>query len=170
MVEDKFHMITSQNCGDNHYVVEIPDDISLFEFFEMNLEFENGKMKSFKTEELDGESYSCTNKTILKIFQGSANCEWSELSNKYLTGWHQPDTFRYPNLDEAKKFCSMFPERYCRGITDEANLGTIFSIRIGDQFMDSPTGETSYIRSNCEKEIEHTKARNLMNVSLLKKY
>ena len=40
MVEDKFHMITSQNCGDNHYVVEIPDDISLFEFFEMNLDLE----------------------------------------------------------------------------------------------------------------------------------
>lgn len=57
MVEDKFHMIPSQNCGKNHYIVEIPNDISLFEFFETNLEFENGKMKSFKTEELDGKPY-----------------------------------------------------------------------------------------------------------------
>jgi len=79
-----------------------------------------------------------------------------------LTGWHQPDTFRYPTLDEAKKFCLMFPERYCRGITDEWNAGNIFSIRIGDQAIDSNSGETSYIRSNCEEEIEHTKDQNLM--------
>lgn len=79
-----------------------------------------------------------------------------------MTGWHQPDTFRYPNLDEAKKFCLMFPERYCRGITDEWNAGNIFSIRIGDQVIDSNSGETSYIRSNCEEEIEHTKDQSLM--------
>jgi len=50
-------VISSQNCAKNHYIVEIPNDISLFEFLEMNLEFENGKMKSFKTEELDGKPY-----------------------------------------------------------------------------------------------------------------
>ena len=91
-----------------------------------------------------------------------------------MTGWHQPDTFRYPTLDEAKTFCLMFPERYCRGITDEGNhsspgAGSIFSIRIGDQVIDSNSGETSYIRSNCEEEIEHTKDQNLMEFPFTKK-
>ena len=54
---DKYFVIPSQNCGKNHYVVDIPNDISLFEFFEMNLEFENGKMKSFNAvEQIDGKS------------------------------------------------------------------------------------------------------------------
>ena len=53
---DKYFVIPSQNCGKNHYVVDIPDDISLFEFFEMNLEFENGKMKSLNAlEQIDGK-------------------------------------------------------------------------------------------------------------------
>ena len=49
-------MIPSKNCGKNHYVVDIPNEISLFEFFEMNLEFENGKMKSLNAlEQIDGK-------------------------------------------------------------------------------------------------------------------
>ena len=55
---DKYFVIPSQNCGKNHYVVDIPNDISLFEFFEMNLEFENGKMKSLnELEQIDGKSF-----------------------------------------------------------------------------------------------------------------
>ena len=53
---DKYFVMPSQNCGKNHYVVNIPNDISLFEFFEMNLEFENGKMKSLNAlEQIDGK-------------------------------------------------------------------------------------------------------------------
>ena len=42
-------------CGENHYFVDIPHDVSLFEFMDMNLETENEKIKPFKTEKLDGE-------------------------------------------------------------------------------------------------------------------
>ena len=53
---DKYFVMPSQNCGKNHYVVDIPNEISLFEFFEMNLEFENGKMKSLNAlEQIDGK-------------------------------------------------------------------------------------------------------------------
>ena len=55
-VADKFFLLPSQNCGKNNFYVEIEDAISLFDFFELNLEFENGKMKSFTTEQMDGKS------------------------------------------------------------------------------------------------------------------
>ena len=42
-------------CGENHYFVDIPHDISFFEFMEMNFETENGKIKPFKTARLDGK-------------------------------------------------------------------------------------------------------------------
>ena len=48
----------SSKCGENHYFVDIPYDTeltSLLEFFEMNLETQNGKIKPFDAEKLDGK-------------------------------------------------------------------------------------------------------------------
>ena len=44
-------------CAENHYFVDIPHDISFFEFMEMNFETENGRIKPFKIARLDGKFF-----------------------------------------------------------------------------------------------------------------
>ena len=50
----------TKNCGKNHFIVEIPgNEFPLFDFFEMNLNFLFGRMKSFGTEKLGRFSITC---------------------------------------------------------------------------------------------------------------
>ena len=83
------------------------------------------------------------------------------MSNTYLTGWTWDISNQnlHSNIDDSKSACSMFPLRFCKGITLQDN--NQYNWRIGDMEMTSSNAETSYTRYDCHEEIVHTKARSL---------
>ena len=61
-------------------------------------------------------------------------------------GW--PDVKTYENINDAKIACITL-EDGCVGITVSAS--GIATLRSGSSFQLSPSGETSYMKSSCEK-------------------
>ena len=89
-------------------------------------------------------------------------CKWKELSNTWLTGatFTLSNQNLHSNIDDSKAACSMFPLRFCKGITLQTTDNQ-YNWRIGDKEMHSGSGETSYTRYDCQEEVVHTKARSL---------
>ena len=86
------------------------------------------------------------------------DCQFEDLINTDLTGTHlgSDSDLAYENLDDAKYVCTTFPASICGGIIFSQDTNEYIPVFASDAVTPSPSGATSYRRTDCQEEVPRT--------------
>ena len=92
------------------------------------------------------------------------DCQFEDLINTDLTGNYlgSSSDLAYSDLDTAKFACTIFPASICGGIKFSQDTNEYIPVLASDEVTPSPSGATSYRRTDCQEEVPRTKEQNLI--------